>query len=320
MPKTTCKIRNWQIERAKARGSARLRRAALALYTPIDTSQIRADKAKAGAVTAAAGLPVHPALTGQMVAPHKYPITEIGGNGAVNTAVARLLDCNPAGGGILPTTETYMPTNRENLKPETPEIVPQGSIMAPYISTALLLGDDAEKTLRRQIAARVSPPVRAGLAWGAITHGIWTTNSYAPEKGETFIRWHGEIGFQKRDGSLGEATVAYLPKPVTADLLTAGVPVVHEGMLPSPMVATFSVECWCVPVRQEPGYGYEIRNRQGRRRNINALAPPEVQALLPQLPPPVVFEAEPAQLEYEYDAETGEISDAAPLVEAEAAE
>lgn len=205
-----------------------------------------------------------------------------------------------------------MTTKHEELKSEGAAVAyePQGQRQAVYISPAWLL-DDPDLELRGEVAGKQRPSQRCGLIWGAIGYGIEHPNQKEPTKNS--IRWVGDIGFQKRDGTLGEASTAYLPKPVEADLKSACCPIIREGEPPpDPFIATFSVECWLEPVSRKispGGFGYATYNRMGRRRSINHLAPPEIRALLP-------VEPEPREL-LGYDPETGEIE---PEAERDAAQ
>lgn len=197
-----------------------------------------------------------------------------------------------------------MPTKREELKHSIPVIEPLGSRMAVSISPASLLGDDAELTVRGKVASGELPSQLCGKIWGVITHGFEHTNPKYPDRGSS-IRWHGEIGYQKADGTIGEASAAYLPLTVGRELEGGGCPVIREpGQRPPQFLASFSVECWCERVSRAVaplGFGYATYNRMGRRHNINSLAPPEVQAYLPPASsaPPLLG----------YDPETGEIDE-----------
>ena len=193
--------------------------------------------------------------------------------------------------------------NPTNLKDETALSGPLGHKMATNISPGNLMADPGE-TLRELIGEGKEPDQFAGRVWGVAFYGIELPSEKFP--GQKDIRWHGEFGWENRLGVVGQGATVYLPGSVERDLLAGGAPVLYApDDRPRPFRGTFAVDFWIERVSRKvsgKGYVYAAYNRAGRRHDINALAPPEVQAKL--APQPIS-----ARL-LGYDGETGEVLDA----------
>ena len=195
-----------------------------------------------------------------------------------------------------------MTTKQDVNKPDTAARAPEkrGMRMAMNLSPAFL-NPGAGLRVRREAGAEEF----CGSIWGTVERAFQHPNHKDPQKNS--LRWHGTFGYQKADGTLGEATAAYFPGVVERQLLGLGAPVIRDGWIGEvpPFAADFRVDVWCeadaegTPRPTAQGYAYGVYNRLPRRRPINHLAPPELRGLLPP-------EEAPREL-LGYDPATGEV-------------
>jgi hypothetical protein len=231
----------------KSRGTPRTRRAARALYAPLELPTVAAPLVEA-------------------TEPPK-PWKAIGGSA----------------GGITPAKDQLMPKHEE-LKTEIVAEPPQGLRKALNLSAAYLLGIPYDD---RAAFARSGGPAgqKCGVIYGAITHGVQHPNKKYEGDSIRWVGTIGFQARNGTLGTASNAylpgTVGRDLENQGISIIREG-----SGQRPEPFLAEFSVELWIEPAAASVSGAhyiyacYDLTERQ--RHPIDHLAPPAIRALLPK--------------------------------------